>query len=45
MIVSRVESKSIRNTNETEDSKKNKNERCKTMEQHPNMFGYDENKL
>ena len=38
MIVSRVESKSIWNTNETEDSKKNRNERCKTMEQHPNML-------
>ena len=38
MIVSRVASKSIRNTNETEDSNKNRNERCKTMEQHPNML-------
>ena len=31
MIVSRVESKSIRNTNETEDSNKNRNEICKKL--------------
>jgi hypothetical protein len=42
MIVSRVASKSIQNMNETEDSNKNRNEMCKMMKQHANIFGYVE---
>jgi hypothetical protein len=42
MIVSRVASESIQNMNETEDSNKNRNEMCKMMKQHPNIFGYVE---
>jgi hypothetical protein len=38
MIVSRVESESIRNMNEIEDSNKNRNKICKLMKQHPNML-------
>ena len=38
MIVSRQASESIRNTNEIEDSNKNRNEVCNMMEQHPNML-------
>jgi hypothetical protein len=45
MIVSRVASKSIRNTNETEDSNKNKNEIWKNDEKTPKYIGYVENIL
>jgi len=38
MVVSRVASDSIRNTNKTEDSNKNGIERCKMMKQYPNML-------
>jgi hypothetical protein len=38
MIVSRVASEFIWNMNETQDSNKNRNEVCNTMEQHPNML-------
>jgi hypothetical protein len=31
--------------NKTEDSNKNRNKICKTMKQHLNIFGYDENKM
>jgi hypothetical protein len=45
MIVSRVASESIRNTNETEDSNKNKNEIWKNDEKTPKYVGYVENIL
>jgi uncharacterized phage infection (PIP) family protein YhgE len=45
MIVSRVASESIQNINKTKDSNKNKNQICKMMKQHPNMFRYVENIL
>jgi hypothetical protein len=45
MIVSRVASESIRNTNETEDSNKNKNEIWKNDEKTPKYIGYVENIL
>ena len=38
MIVSRVESESIRNMNETEDSNKKQKKNMKMMKQHPNML-------
>ena len=38
MIVSRVASESIRNTNETEDSIKTEMKYAKMMKQHPNML-------
>jgi len=45
MIISRVESESIRNTNETQDSNKNRNEICKNDETTPKYVGYIENIL
>jgi len=45
MIVSRVASESIQNINKTKDLNKNKNQICKMMKQHPNMFRYVENIL
>lgn len=39
MIVSRVTSESIRNTNKTEDSNKNRNEICKNDETTPKYVG------
>jgi hypothetical protein len=45
MIVSRVASESIQNTNETEDSNKNRNEICKNDETTPNYVVYVENIL
>jgi hypothetical protein len=45
MIVSRVASEFIRNTNETKDSNKNKNEIWKIDEKTPKYVGYVENIL
>ena len=45
MIVSRVASESIRNMNETEDSKKKQKRNMKNNETTPRYVGYDENKL
>jgi len=45
MIVSRVESESIRNMNETEDSNKNKNKNMQNDATTTKYVGYDENKL
>jgi len=45
MIVSQVASESIRNMNETEDSKKNRNKNMQNDETTPKYVGYDENKL
>ena len=45
MIVSRVASESIRNTNETKDSNKNRNEIWKNDETTPKYVGYVENIL
>jgi len=45
MIVSQIANESIRNTNETEDSNKNRNEICKNDETTPKCVGYVENIL
>jgi hypothetical protein len=45
MIVSQVASETIRNTNETEDSNKNRNEICKNDETTPKYVGYVEDIL
>ena len=45
MIVSRVASESIRNMNETKDSKKTETKNMLNHETTPKYVGYDENKL
>jgi len=45
MTVSRVESESIWNMNETEDSNKNRNKNMQNDTTTPKYVGYDENKL